>query len=83
MQSGRAAHRIGEIDACQEQGYTRPGSYSFQGVLAVSPYTLGVDFGTNSVRAIVVKCADGVELGAGVFDYPNGQPSSEPKHQTS
>jgi L-ribulokinase len=35
-------------------------------------YTLGVDFGTNSVRALVVRCADGAELGSCVVDYPSG-----------
>lgn len=36
-------------------------------------YTLGIDFGTNSVRAIVVDCADGRVLGTSVFDYPSGE----------
>ena len=35
-------------------------------------YTLGVDFGTNSVRAIVAGCADGRLLGTSVFEYPSG-----------
>lgn len=35
-------------------------------------YTLGIDFGTNSVRAVVVRCADGAEVGIGVFNYPSG-----------
>jgi len=35
-------------------------------------FTIGVDFGTNSARAIVVDCADGRTLGAAVFDYPSG-----------
>ena len=35
-------------------------------------YTIGVDYGTNSVRAVVVDCADGGEKGACVFDYPSG-----------
>lgn len=34
---------------------------------------LGLDFGTNSVRALVVACADGGELGTCVVDYPSGQ----------
>ncbi|EMI57229.1 ribulokinase [Rhodopirellula sallentina] len=37
------------------------------------PYTLGIDYGSNSVRAIVVDVADGFELGSCVFDYPSGQ----------
>jgi L-ribulokinase len=35
-------------------------------------YTLGVDFGTNSVRAVVVSCADGSTVGTHVFGYPSG-----------
>ncbi len=35
-------------------------------------FTLGVDFGTNSVRAIVASCADGRLIGTGVSDYPSG-----------
>jgi L-ribulokinase len=36
-------------------------------------YTLGVDFGTNSVRAVVVDCADGRMIGTCVFNYPSGE----------
>src|SRR5262245_31796880 len=32
---------------------------------------VGVDFGTLSARAVVVRVADGRELGAGVADYPH------------
>ena len=35
--------------------------------------TLGFDFGTNSVRALLVNCADGMELGTGVYAYPTGE----------
>lgn len=35
--------------------------------------TLGFDYGTNSVRALLVNCADGTELGAGVYPYPTGE----------
>ena len=30
-------------------------------------FTLGIDFGTNSVRALVVRCRDGAEFGSAVF----------------
>ena len=36
-------------------------------------FTLGIDFGTNTVRALVVRCADGAELGSCVIDYPSGR----------
>ncbi|HNW41575.1 MAG: Ribulokinase [Verrucomicrobia bacterium ADurb.Bin122] len=36
-------------------------------------YTLGIDYGTNSVRALLVHCADGAEVGSCVVNYPSGQ----------
>jgi L-ribulokinase len=36
-------------------------------------FTLGIDYGTNSVRALVVRSADGAELGTCVIDYPSGR----------
>ena len=36
-------------------------------------YTLGIDYGTNSVRALVVDCADGREVGTCVVPYPSGK----------
>ena len=35
-------------------------------------FTLGVDFGTNTVRALVVRSSDGAEYGSRVVDYPSG-----------
>jgi L-ribulokinase len=35
-------------------------------------FTLGIDYGTNSVRALVVRCADGAEVGSCVVPYPSG-----------
>jgi L-ribulokinase len=35
-------------------------------------FTIGLDFGTGSVRAAVADCTDGRLLGSAVFDYPSG-----------
>ncbi len=37
------------------------------------PYSIGIDYGTNSVRALVVNTADGREIGTAVVDYPSGK----------
>jgi L-ribulokinase len=36
-------------------------------------FTIGADFGTNSVRAVVVDCSDGRVLGTHVFEYRSGE----------
>ncbi|MFT5288839.1 MAG: L-ribulokinase [Planctomycetota bacterium] len=36
-------------------------------------YTIGVDYGTNSVRALLVRCGDGHEVATATFDYPSGE----------
>ena len=36
-----------------------------------SKYTIGVDYGTLSGRAVVVDISNGNELGSAVFEYPN------------
>src|SRR2546428_14095745 len=37
------------------------------------PFTLGIDYGSNSVRALVVDVEDGRERGSCVVDYPSGK----------
>ncbi len=39
----------------------------------MSSFAIGVDYGTNSVRALVVDIATGKEVGADVYDYPSGE----------
>jgi len=39
----------------------------------MSAFALGLDFGTNSVRAVVVRCNDGSTVGSRVFTYPSGR----------
>src|SRR6187397_3010648 len=41
--------------------------------MAQGNYSIGVDYGTNSVRAVVVDTADGKVVGTKVFDYPSGE----------
>ncbi len=36
-------------------------------------YTLGLDYGTNSVRALLVAAADGREIATSVWNYEHGQ----------
>jgi len=36
-------------------------------------YAIGVDYGTNSCRALLVNAADGTEAASTVFPYPTGQ----------
>jgi L-ribulokinase len=38
----------------------------------VSSYAIGVDFGTESGRALLVDCADGREVASAVYPYRNG-----------
>ncbi len=35
-------------------------------------FTLGLDYGTNSVRALIVRVTDGKEFGSAVVNYPSG-----------
>jgi L-ribulokinase len=36
-------------------------------------YAIGLDYGTNSVRCVIVDTANGRELGTCVFEYPTGE----------
>jgi L-ribulokinase len=37
-----------------------------------SKYTVGLDFGTNSVRTLIVDVRNGDEVGTAIFNYPTG-----------
>jgi L-ribulokinase len=39
----------------------------------MTKYALGLDYGTNSCRSLIVDLADGRELASHVFDYPSGE----------
>ena len=36
-------------------------------------YTIGLDYGTNSVRCLIVDTSNGIKLGTSVFEYPTGE----------
>lgn len=36
-------------------------------------YSLGIDFGTNSVRVLIVDVRDGAEIGVSTVNYPSGE----------
>jgi L-ribulokinase len=40
--------------------------------MAPEAYVVGVDFGTLSGRAVVVRVSDGAELGSAVYEFPHG-----------
>jgi len=44
---------------------------------SVESYVVGVDYGTLSGRAVVVRVSDGAELGAAATEYPNAVMESE------
>ena len=37
------------------------------------PYTIGLDYGTNSVRCLIVDVTNGNELGTAVYEYETGE----------
>ena len=39
----------------------------------MSAYAMGLDYGTNSCRSLIVDLATGAELASSVFPYPSGE----------
>jgi L-ribulokinase len=39
----------------------------------MNKYVIGLDFGTNSCRSLLINVSDGKELSSYVFDYPSGE----------
>ena len=39
----------------------------------MSKYVIGLDFGTNSCRSLIVDVSNGKELASSVYSYPSGQ----------
>jgi L-ribulokinase len=39
----------------------------------MTQYTIGLDYGTSSVRALIVRLSDGAEIGTGVSHYAHGE----------
>lgn len=35
-------------------------------------FSIGIDYGTNSVRALIVNTSTGEEIGTSVYNYPSG-----------
>ncbi len=40
---------------------------------AKANYAIGLDFGTNSVRTLIVDIRNGDEVGTAIFNYPTGE----------
>jgi L-ribulokinase len=39
----------------------------------MSSFSLGIDFGTNSVRVLIADCSNGAETAVSTVDYPSGE----------
>jgi L-ribulokinase len=39
----------------------------------MNSYAIGIDYGTNSCRALLIDLANGTEVGTSVFPYPSGE----------
>ena len=46
--------------------------YDWENLIMSAKYTIGLDYGTNSVRALVVNVANGAEVASAVWAYEHG-----------
>jgi hypothetical protein len=67
----------GEKQAAEQRGPTKAfkgkglAARCFAVLMSEHVYTVGVDFGTLSARAVVARCSDGHIMGSSEFTYPH------------
>ena len=71
LRDGRNAGELDKVDIKHEK--TKNATHF------VMAFTLGIDYGTNSVRALFVDVSDGRELATCVIDYPSGKHGYPPR----
>ena len=63
------------VELAARLGGGRPrmaGHRSGHGLIMSAQYTIGLDYGTNSVRALIVNVANGAEVASAVWTYTHG-----------
>src|ERR1035438_8424515 len=68
-----SAATFGSLGRPVNTGSSQPATRIDSNSRPTMAFTLGIDFGTNSARALVVRCRDGAELGSCVARYRSGR----------